>query len=377
MPRRRLPARLYLRRGRDDRASIWVILDGEKEIGTGAGANERASAEAALQQYLARHHRPPRGANRPSELLIAEVMARYLEEHAPTRPSAAWIARMATDVLRWWGEKALSEVNGRNCRDYVTWRTAQPVAACTRNKGRMVGLQTARHELAIMRAAIRFYHREYGPLQSVPAVRLPPKSPAREDYFWSRDEAARRIRAARRRPETHHIVRMILIGIYSGTRSGAMFKLRWLPSTTGGWIDVDSEIIHRRALQAVRTKKRQPPARIHKRLLPHLRKWRREDMERGITNVIHYGGQPIKEKVRSSWQTLRKEAGGTRKDSPHILRHTAATWFMSWGLDVALIAGYLGMSVDVLLDVYGHHHPMFQEPSPKLRPGNIRTDSER
>lgn len=43
--------------------------------------------------------------------------------------------------------------------------------------------------------------------------------------------------------------------------------------------------------------------------------------------------------------------------SPHTLRHTAATWLMQRGADPWQAAGFLGMSVQVLLDTYGHHHP--------------------
>jgi hypothetical protein len=34
---------------------------------------------------------------------------------------------------------------------------------------------------------------------------------------------------------------------------------------------------------------------------------------------------------------------------------------MAAGMDVAVISGFLGMSIDMLQNVYGHHHPMFQE----------------
>jgi hypothetical protein len=34
---------------------------------------------------------------------------------------------------------------------------------------------------------------------------------------------------------------------------------------------------------------------------------------------------------------------------------------MAAGVDVALVAGYLGTTMDVLQSVYGQHHPMFQE----------------
>ena len=43
--------------------------------------------------------------------------------------------------------------------------------------------------------------------------------------------------------------------------------------------------------------------------------------------------------------------------SPHTLRHTAATWLMQRGADPWQVAGYLGMSLEVLLNTYGHHHP--------------------
>ena len=61
MPRRRLPARLRLRKARADRSALWVILDGEKEIGTGVGADDVAAAQEALEAYLADKHRPPSG----------------------------------------------------------------------------------------------------------------------------------------------------------------------------------------------------------------------------------------------------------------------------------------------------------------------------
>lgn len=45
----------------------------------------------------------------------------------------------------------------------------------------------------------------------------------------------------------------------------------------------------------------------------------------------------------------------------HILRHTAATWMMRSGVDAFEASGFLGMSPEVLWDVYGHHHSNFQK----------------
>jgi integrase len=258
----------------------------------------------------------------------------------------------------------LSEVTAANCRAYVAWRTSQRVKSFRKRPARLISDQTARHELKTLRAAIR-----YGPLTAVPDVTLPDRAPARADYWWTRAEAAARIRTARSRPETHHLVRIILIGLYTGTRPGAIMRLRWLPSPEGGWIDVDNGLLHRRGQGTAETKKRQPPAPLHHKLAPHARRWRNADLAKGIASVIHYQGAPISTKVRRSWETVRKLANHARKDSPHILRHTAATWFMQTGIDLAQIAGYLGMSTETLESVYGHRHPKFMADAAQVSPG--------
>jgi site-specific recombinase XerD len=90
-------------------------------------------------------------------------------------------------------------------------------------------------------------------------------------------------------------------------------------------------------------------------------------MARGISHVIHYAGKPI-DRIGQAWEAVRKAAGAERKDAPHIMRHTSATLFMNAGVDVALVSGWLGMSSETLLDVYGHHHPAFQQTIAQVSP---------
>jgi integrase len=356
MPNPRKAPRLYLRQ-RKGRDKVWSILDGKTESGTGCGEHDRSGAEKALAQYLAEKHVAP-GALPPEQLWVPEVMASYLKEHAVHSPSSKWIGHTAQPILQWWGDKTLADVSGANCREYVTWRTAQ-----THRHGRKakpISLQTARHELKTLRTAIDWYHAEHGPLPSVPKVTLPEKKPQRSDCWLTRTEVAARIRAARSSPRLRHVARLILIGVYTGTRPGAILGLHWLPSTTGGWFDLDSETLHRRGSEGRQSRKRQPPARIHDRLLPHLRRWRRLDLENGITAVVHYQGEQVR-KLRNSWPTVARLAGVTKRDAPHIVRHTAATWQMQAGTSLYDAAGYLGMSPETLWEVYGHHHPDFQK----------------
>ena len=282
--------------------------------------------------------------------LIDEIVAAYLKDYATHSYSRRFLLDTAKPILRWWSGKKLEHITGGNCRRYVTWRTGQIV------RGRNISDQTARHDLKTLRAAIRWYKREHDSSLVVPLVTMPGKAPARMDYWLSRDEVARRVRIARKSRRTKHVARMLLIGCYTGTRPGAIFRLRWFPSPSNGWFDLDAGVLHRAGTGARRSKKRQPPARIHARLLPHLRRWRTADLAKGIGAVIHYQGEPVL-KLRRSWKTVSSGAA----DGPHVLRHTAATWMMRSGVDVFEAAGYLGMSVETLLEVYGHHHPSFQD----------------
>ena len=74
-----------------------------------------------------------------------------------------------------------------------------------------------------------------------------------------------------------------------------------------------------------------------------------------LTRLVHYRGEPTT-KMRRAWKTV----SGRAADGPHVLRHTAATWLMQARVDPFEAEGYHGMSVEVLLEVYGHHHPNFQ-----------------
>jgi integrase len=79
------------------------------------------------------------------------------------------------------------------------------------------------------------------------------------------------------------------------------------------------------------------------------------------SHFVEFNGAAVKS-VKSGFRSavriarLSTEANNV---TPHTLRHTAATWLMQRGIDPWKAAGFLGMSVEVLLDTYGHHHPEF------------------
>lgn len=339
MPRPSKPPRLWLRR--TGGAPRWVILDGSKQYGTGCSAGDREGAEKALSQYIAGKYQPDRRATVLDSILVADVVNIYLQEHAPhvTRPE--YLAYASMPILKWWGRKHLSDIRGRTCRAYAESRAADGVSS-----------KTARNELATMQAAIRYYHREYGPLSALPIVTLPEPSAPRSRWL-TRSEAARLLWAARRTP---HLKRFILIGLYTGSRSAAVFGLRWLPSMDTGWIDLERGTIHRRGAAERETQKRRPPVPIHAKLLPWLRRWHAADTAAGVPHAVHYRGQRV-ENLRRSWSAAREAAGLGKDVTPHVLRHTRVTWLLQAGVPEWEVGGYVGMSSATVREVYGHHSP--------------------
>jgi integrase len=325
MPRRRAGARLYL----DPRRKQWIIRDGGRFIRTSCAEHDRHGAEKKLAAHIGARYAPQRG----PDPLIADVLLVYAREHLPHTRAAKNAAYNVGNLSAWWGDRKLSSVTARSCRAYAATRSAS----------------AARRDLETLRAAIGYWHREYGPLAAVPAVVLPPKSESRERWL-TRSEAARLLWAARHTP---HLARFILLGLYSGSRSGVLLALEWR------WIDLASGVMLRREPGETESKKRRPPVRLGSRILAHLRRWRRLDNP-FCPYVCHYDGQRVR-KLRRSWDTAVKRAGLGPDVTPHTLRHTRATWLMQAGVDAWEASGHLGMSLEMLIRGYAKHHPDFQK----------------
>lgn len=232
----------------------------------------------------------------------------------------------------------------------------------------MVTAAGARRELEDLRSAIN-HHRREGYCSEIVSVALPDRGFSREDWL-TRSEAAALLwgawRAKQRfngsdmkRDVGKHIARFILVGLYTGTRHAAICGAALKPAIGRGHVELDRGIFYRRAQGTKETKKRQPPARLADRLLAHLRRWERLGIARHA--IVEWNGKPVGS-VRKGFAAAVAAAGikPARNVTPHILRHTAATWAMQNGADVYAAAGFLGMTVEVLQRVYGHHHPDFQ-----------------
>lgn len=394
MPRQSKGPRLYLRQGRVEpstrkrREPVWVIRDGSAEISTGRTRDELDAASRDLSAYIASKWAPAEGYNPsdPSQVLIAEALALYSLEKGPKLADPKSVAGWLRNLSAWWGDKTVADVKRSSCQAYVKWRTAQPIASGNGTTGRMVTDQTARRELETLSAAIGYWHGEHT-LTSVPKVDLPAKPESPRDAL-SRSQAAALLRAARghkRRPDGSwepatpqvkamrlHLVRFLLIGLYTGTRSKVTTILLWEESAKQAWVDLDKGMIYRRGKgERDKATKRRPVVRLPSRLLAHMRRWReidrkqeaeaqRKDPLASRVSVLHFGGAPISGNVRKGFAGCVADAGLPEAVTPHWLRHTAATWLMEGGADIWDAAAFLGMTAATLEAHYGHHRPDHQ-----------------
>ena len=107
-----------------------------------------------------------------------------------------------------------------------------------------------------------------------------------------------------KRPMARHLARLILIGLYTGTRPGAILGLHWEPNALGGWVDLERRVMYRRAQAEGDTKKRKTPVRLPSRLVAHLRRWKRLDEARPPRTdengnplprpIVHWHGKPVR-----------------------------------------------------------------------------------
>lgn len=356
MPRKRLPPRLYLRPEKAGRAAVWTVRDGEHEESTGHGPECKREAEAALGAYLiAKSSEPPTSPQSPEALTVGQALTLYADEHGYTTAAPERLAYAIDRLAAFFAALPVSAVKGNTCRRYMAERRKP-----RRVRDRMVtaSASTVRRELGVLNAALVHCARE-GYLITTPLVWLPEAAGARERWL-TRQEAARLLRAARRTP---HLARFILIGLYTGSRSGAIKGLQWMPNTTGGHVDLERGLMFRRSAASRETKKRQTPVRIPRQLLGHLRRWHRM----GGRFVVEYRGDPVKA-IKTAWNAAVRRSG-IEDAHPHDLRRTAVTWAMQRGVNTNDAAGFFGMTRDMIERVYGVHHPDYQESAVRAMEG--------
>ena len=201
-------------------------------------------------------------------------------------------------------------------------------------------------------------------------VALPPKGKARQRWL-TRDEAARLLWTCWRAREVQegnptgkrplrHFARFLLLGIYTGSRPGAILNAAWRQAPGRSWIDTANGVFHRHADGEAESSKRQPTVKLSPRLLAHLRRWERLDAAKGSRRPS-----------LSSTRARQSSASRPRWRAPvalpafghvtgYTLRHTSASWLVARGLPTRQVADFLGTGEQMIFNHYGHLAPDYQ-----------------
>lgn len=332
MPRRSKGPSLYLKR-RTGYPAFWYIRDGAKRVATGCSESEHRRALGQLSKYINRTQTPSFGEGDPHTVSIASVIALYAQDKAPktSRPRAT--AARLKRVLDYFTDKPVAHLTPTTCLGFVQWWGSE---------------QAARRALEDLRAALT-YAWKCRKLNAMIPIDMPSKAAARERWL-TKKEARRLICTASKRAP--HLLRFVLLGLYTGTRSSAILSLGWKPHPDGGHIDLEHRLLYRRPLNTRETaNKRRPPHRIHPILQKRLQRWQKTSKGR---HIVQWEGAGIKS-VKTAWATLRVAAKLSTDVTPHTLRHTYVTWLLQGGTSIWDTAQKAGMSPRIVEQVYGHH----------------------
>lgn len=367
MPRRNKGPHLKWRQERNCWEIRW-FEQGDKRSKT-TGTDERSKAEEKLATFILGTE--PVNQCDPAARFIVDVLNDYCVEKAPSSADPVRTAYAVEALIGFWQGLTVSEISEKSCREYCTFRK--------------VSNGTTRRELATLGAALTYDFKQ-GRLTVRPHVWMPPQ-PESKDRWLTRHEIAALLRTARNSKQARfHMPLFILIGLYTGARKEAILSLRW-PQ-----VDLERGLIDFNQPGRARTNKGRPIIPIPRRLMTFLRLAKKRGTETGhlfsilrrVTDsngqrrVIHHPIKDIKKGFHATackagfttkWQPSKKTGpakGGlpvtwvhpVTDVTPHVLRHTAASWMVQAGVSFAKVARYIGhKNSRTTENIYAHHAP--------------------
>jgi len=281
----------------------------------GKGITSKSEARAAANRVIAAHSNVARDDGVKS---VGEIVESYLDRSEAIGREIMrfhWKAARPT-----FAELIPSQVTEDLCRRYARERHVKP--------------GTVRKEIGVMRAALL-------KAKAGGSFWMPPQ-PAPRDRRLTRDEMA----ALERECAQPHLLLFVLIARYTAARASAILSLKW-PQ-----VDFDRRRID---LGGIGRQKRRAVVPMH----PHLAFALAIAKEAALSPfVVEYGGRRVGS-IKKGFKAACERAK-IKDATPHILRHTAASWMAEAGVSMDEIAQFLGhTNPSVTFRVYAKFSPTF------------------
>lgn len=324
------------------------------------GTQDHGFAQKVLANFILLDERERVLPGEGGPLLVCEALgdpdapgSDYWHEHVVPNVVDKTAARYARDKLvKHFGPIAVKDISPRDVDTYVNKRRAGEL-------GRPSVNHTISRELSVLNAAINHAVKARRLARGdQPFIRLPGTSQPRDR--WLTEDQANALLAAALEPQNRQLDKTKLPRVYlfvalalaTASRKCALLEMTWEQ------IDFAGDMIHLNPRGRAQTKKRRPRVPISDELRPVLeRAWREAggvgnpDGTRRKRVLAPFDG------VRTVFANAVRRAKLPRWVTPHVLRHTWATWAAQSGMDLWKIAGVLGDSLTTVTRTYAHHHP--------------------
>lgn len=267
-----------------------------------------------------------------ADLSVSDALDWYWETHAKglMRPDNADIG--IRRLKPFFGSTLASQCNIAKQQAYVDLRMAQGD-----------GSESIRRDLSVLSAALRRAAKHSKLDRAPPFLSLTPNAP--RERWLTRDEVAKLFRRLRRK-RSRHVLLFARLALYTGARTGAILDLSW------DRVKFDAGLIDYRVPGRTVTKKKRvvapmtPPMR---RMLLHAKKRARSG------HVIEWAGMRV-ERVAKAFIEAAEDVG-MDDVSPHVLRHTFASWAAIKRVPIYHIGKALGQTVASTTERYAKLAP--------------------
>jgi integrase len=300
------------------------------------GETDRRRAAIWLAQFVAGRGTP----TPPEQPTVSVILDGYLADRKPVVLAYETLEVAAKALRRHLGDLQPEHLTKERARFYARQRRAEGhivgPAAARRKKPTRDG--TIIRELVTLRAALKWALAERW-ISQVPHIETP-RQPAPRARWLTREEAGRLLASAK----APHVKLLLAICLYTAARAGAVLALTW------DQVDLDAGRIDLGQMPGGKGRAVVP---IAADLRPML-----EEARAAATcgHVIEHAGGSVAS-VKTGTRAAAQRAG-LPGVTPHILRHTAATWMAMAGVPMIEIARLLGHADSRTTErVYAKHTP--------------------
>lgn len=204
--------------------------------------------------------------------------------------------------------------------------------------------------LSVLRASIYWAERENWVTRGF-RFKMPVSPAGPRERWITKEEARALLNACKKRGM--HLYTFTLLALSTAARKSAITDLKW------DAVDFKRKLIDFSAVKGGRNKRRSVVP-MNDELFEHMKIMRNFSVS---DHVIEYAGK----QVTTIYKVFKRAANdaGVKDVSPHIMRHTAATWMIMDGVPLREIARFLGDTEEMVEKVYGKHSPQYLQRASK------------